>query len=103
MHVFSNSIENLHKELSPNKSPGPEGIPARVFRDLAPEIEHNLQVVFSKSESEHTLPRVWRVENFIPIFKKAIRGSHLTADQYHSNSKVLVKLISYGIDNNIID
>jgi hypothetical protein len=69
IHISSDGIENLLKELNPNKSPGPEGIPARVFRDLAPEIAPYLQIVFNKSVSEHTVPRVWRVANVTPIFK----------------------------------
>jgi hypothetical protein len=57
IHISSNSIENLFKESSPIKSPGPEGIPVPVFGDLAPELAHCLRVVFCKYENEHTLAR----------------------------------------------
>jgi hypothetical protein len=59
IHISSDGIENLLKELNPNKCPGPEGIPARVFRDLAPEIAPYLKNVSNKSVTEHTVPRVY--------------------------------------------
>ena len=75
IEISLQGIENLLKSISPNKSPGPEEIPARVFRDLGPEIAPYLQVVFNKSLTESKVPKDWKVANITPIFKSGDRES----------------------------
>jgi hypothetical protein len=48
---FSRVIKQL-RSIKSNKSPGPEGIPACVLKDLAPQIAPFFEMVFNKSLSE---------------------------------------------------
>jgi hypothetical protein len=61
------------RSIKSNKSPGPEGIPARVLKDLAPQIAPFLEIVFNKSLSEGKVPQDWKLANVTPIFKKGNR------------------------------
>jgi hypothetical protein len=45
------------ESIESNKSPGPEEIPARILKELAPQIAPYLEVIFTKSLSEGEVPQ----------------------------------------------
>ena len=66
------------ENLKIGKSPGPDGIHPRVLKELAKELKMPLFIIFRKSLDTGILPKVWKIANVSPIFKKGSR--HLAAN-----------------------
>ena len=66
------------ENLKIGKSPGPDGIHPRVLKELAKELKMPLFIIFRKSLDTGILPKVWKISNASPIFKKGSR--HLAAN-----------------------
>ena len=65
-------LTNLNN-LKTNKSMGPDGIPAVLLKNTAASISIPLTMIFNKSLSDGKLPKMWKLANVIPIFKKGIK------------------------------
>jgi len=72
-----------HAILDPSKSAGPDGIPTFVLKSCATEISPILQVIFTPSLNEGTLPNDWLKENITPITRQTIEAFLLITDQPH--------------------
>ncbi|KAI8519243.1 hypothetical protein Bbelb_025000 [Branchiostoma belcheri] len=53
------------------KSPGPDGIPARILKDFACELSSPLCDLFNTSLAEGTVPRQWKEGNVVPLPKSS--------------------------------
>ena len=58
------------KALDSSKSPGPDGLHAKVLTELADELAGPLTIIFNKSIQEGLLPTEWKTANVTPLFKK---------------------------------
>jgi hypothetical protein len=54
--ITREGIINLLRSIESNKSPGPQEIPARVLKDLAPQIALFLEIIFTNSINEGKVP-----------------------------------------------
>ena len=94
----------LLKEIRPNTSQGPDNIPARVLREMAPRIAPILATIFQKSINSGTLPSDWFKVHIVPIYKK---NDRTTASNYRPISltsihcKSIWHIISKSIQNHL--
>ena len=59
--------------LNPAKAAGPDGLPPRVLKELAPEIAPILAKIFQLSLDSGTVPSNWKEALVSPVFKKGER------------------------------
>jgi hypothetical protein len=65
--------------LTPDKSPGPDGVHPRVLKECADELAAPLAAIFCRSHREGRAPQLFKQANIVPIFKK---GCKVTASNY---------------------
>ena len=70
IQITVRGIEELLKELKPNKAQGPDNIPARILKEMASRIAHILTIIFQKSINSGTPPSDWLKAHIVPIHKK---------------------------------
>ena len=63
-------VENVIKNLEPNKAVGPDLIHNRIIKAASPVIASALTLLFNKSLSEGRFPRCWKIAHITPIHKK---------------------------------
>ncbi|XP_072030567.1 uncharacterized protein [Amphiura filiformis] len=63
-------VEKLLSELNPSKAAGPDGIPSRILKTLAPQLAPVLTFIYNQSLQSGVLPQDWKSANITPIFKK---------------------------------
>lgn len=68
-------ISKKIKNLKPHTAPGPDGISAHVLQLFNDPISKILEVIFSKSISEGSVPEAWKIANITPIYKKGPKSS----------------------------
>ena len=68
--ISEQRVRKLMENLSPYKAGGPDGISARVLRELAEELAPALTIIFQLSLSTGIVPTDWRDAYVTPIFKK---------------------------------
>ena len=61
-------------KLNPSSSPGPDGITARVLKEMRDIIALPLSLIFTKSLQEGAVSQIWKQANINPIFKKGVKG-----------------------------
>ena len=71
--ITPEGIENLLRDLKPNKASGPDCVPARFLKEMATELAPALSAFFTQSLNESTLPNDWTQANSTPIYKKDSR------------------------------
>ena len=76
IHISVNGIIKLLQGLKPNKAPGPDRIKLLLLQTLCLEIAPILQVIFSRSLDEGSLPPDWLKANVSPVFKKRKSQAH---------------------------
>jgi len=104
-------VFNKLKELNPSKSPGPEGWPIAVLREVADKICTPLYIIFTKSLESSLLPDDWKVGFVTPIFKKGNRhlpNNYRPISLTSSIAKILESIVKDNIichmfNNNLID
>ena len=87
--------------MKPDKAPGPDKIRPLLLQKLSLEIVPILQVIFSKSLAEGSLPSEWRKANVSPIFKK---GDKSSPSNYlpMSLTCILCKIFEYIVASNLV-
>jgi len=71
--VFTpNAVEQKLRKLKVTSSVGPDGLQALLLKNLAHEFAWPLCVLFAISFDLSSLPDIWRVALFSPIFKKGL-------------------------------
>ena len=104
MEEISIQRDGITKQLQSiknRKSPGPEGISARVLKELAPQIAPYLEIIFKKSLSEGKLPLDWKIASVTPIFKK---GTRHDPGNYRpiSLTSIIGKILEHIVVSNIM-
>lgn len=100
--VAVNEVLLAISRLSPSKSPGIDGITAKLVKEIGPIIAPVLAFVFNKSLSEGVFPDKLKKAKVVPIPKK---GNSLVLDNYRPISllpifsKLFEKLVKFRIIN----
>lgn len=74
LYFSTEGITNLMNKLPIYKSAGPDNIPNFILKVCSTVIAPVLQVIFTQSLMNHTLPTEWLSANIVPIFKKGSRN-----------------------------
>ena len=61
------------KQMKDNKSPGVEGIPPKLLKEIVEQISTPLAKLFNLSLEEGIVPSEWKEANITPLFKKGSR------------------------------
>ncbi|BHF83594.1 hypothetical protein SprV_0902673700 [Sparganum proliferum] len=84
-------VRNELLNLKESTSPGPDAIPAKLLKELAPEMSKPLAVIFQTSFLTGCLPSDWKPANITPLFKG---GSRASANNYRPVSLTSICYIS---------
>ena len=90
------------KKMKDNKSPGVEGIPPKLLKEIVEQISTPLAKMFNLSREEGIVPSEWKEANIIPLFKK---GSRNKPENYRpvSLTSVVCKLIETLIRDHMVE
>ena len=70
LFVTPEMIANKIKKMKDNKSPGVDGIPPKLLKEIVEQISTPLGKVFNLSLEEGIIPSEWKEANITPLFKK---------------------------------
>ena len=70
--ITTDIILNKLTDLNPSKSPGPDGWPPIVLKEIAQQICLPLYIIFSKSLATGCIPDDWKKGLVVPIYKKVL-------------------------------
>ena len=101
INISVNGIMKLLQGLKPDKAPGPDRIKRLFLQKLCCEIAPILQVIFSKSLQEGSLPSDWLKANVSPVFKK---GDKTCPANYRpiSLTCILCKLLEHIVTSTVV-
>nr|VZI33040.1 unnamed protein product [Spirometra erinaceieuropaei] len=94
--IVRNELHNLKESTSP----GPDAIPAKLLKELAPEMSKPLALIFQTSFLTGCLPSDWKSATITPLFKS---GSRASANNYRPVSltsiccKIMEKIIKKAL------
>ena len=90
------------KKMKDNKSPGVDGIPPKLLKEIVEQISIPLAKLFNLSLEEGIVPSEWIEANITPLFKK---GSRNKSDNYKpvSLTSVVRKLLETLIRNHMVE
>jgi len=108
--ISEEGVRKLLLNLNPFKASGPDGISARVLKELADEVAPLLTIIFNSSLNTGEVPSDWRSAHIAPIFKK---GEHYDPSNYRPVSLTCIsckimehvivsELMSHLENNNIL-
>ena len=90
------------KKTKDNKSPGVDGIPQKLLKEIVEEISTRLAKLFNLSLEERIVPSEWKEANIMPLFKK---GSRNKPENYRpvSLTSVVCKLLETIIRDHMVE
>ena len=74
LFVTPEIIPKKIKKMKDNKSPGDDGIPLKLPKEMVEQISTPLAKVFDLSLEERIVPSEWKEANITPLFKKGSRN-----------------------------
>ena len=88
--------------MKDNKSPGVDGIPPKLLKEIIEQISTPLAKVFNSSLEEGIVPSEWKEANITPLFKK---GSRNKPDNYRpvSLTSVVCTLLETLIRDHMVE
>ena len=92
---------NKIKKMKDNKSPGVDGIPLKLLKEIVEQISTPLAKLFNLSLEEGIVPSDWKEANITPLFKK---GSRNKPENYRPVSLTsLCKLLERIIRDHVVE
>ena len=94
-------VAKLLRSLKPHKATGPDGVPARLLKEIADEVAPAVTLLFQASLDQGRIPPSWKKALIVPIFKK---GNRSVASNYRpiSLTTILCKLCEHIMHCSII-
>ena len=106
-------VDKLFQGLSPNKASDPDGISAKILKELHHEISPILTLIFNVSLETGVVPLDWKTADVVPEYKK---GSKSKASNYrpisltctalklleHNKIILVSNIMSHFDDNNLL-
>ena len=94
--------KKIKKKLKVNKSPGVDGIPPKLLKEVVEQISTPLAKVFNLSLEEGIVPSEWKEANITPLFKKVSRNN---PENYRpvSLTSVVCKVLETVISDHMVE
>ena len=88
--------------MKDSKSPGVDGIPPKLLKEIVEQISAPLTKLFNLSLEEGTVPSEWKEANITPLFKKRSRNK---SENYRpvSLTSVVCKLLEKLIRDHMVE
>ena len=88
-------------DLDPSKACGPDMLPPKVLKELAPSIAPALTDLYNRSYRSSVMPEDWHDANVVPVFKK---GKKTLAANYRPISLTCIccKLFEHIVTHHIM-
>ncbi|CAG4971803.1 unnamed protein product [Colias eurytheme] len=101
IRIKQKEVLKLLRNLDVDKASGPDGIPALVLRNCAPELSPILTRLYRLSYSTGVVPESWKIANVQPIPKK---GSRADPNNYRpiSITSILGKVMERLLNKNLM-
>ena len=80
LDITKEIIKEKLQELNVNKSPGPDNLHHRVFKEIAPVLVNPLFTIFNLTIKHSKLPSAWKLASITAIYKN--KGSKHSAENY---------------------
>ena len=92
----------MKKKMKDNKSPGVDGIPPKLLKEIVEQISTPLAKLFNLLLEEGIVPSKWKEANITPLFKK---GSRNKPENYRpvSLTSVVCKLLETLIRDHMVE
>ena len=102
LFVTPEMIAKKIKKMKDNKSPGVDGIPPKLLKEIVGQISTPLANLFNLSLEEGIVPSEWKEANITPLFKK---GSRKKPENYRpvSLTSVVCKLLETLIRDHMVE
>ena len=102
LFVTPEMIAKKIKKMKDNKSPGVDGIPPKLLKEIVEQISTPLAKLFNLSLEEGIVPSEWKEANITPLFKK---GSRKKPENYRpvSLTSVVCKLLETLIRDHMVE
>ena len=102
LFVTPEMIAKKIKKMKDNKSPGVDGIPPKLLKEIVEQISTPLAKLFNLSLEEGIVPSEWKEANIMLLFKK---GSKNKPENYRpvSLTSVVCKLLETLIRDHMVD
>ena len=102
LFVTPEMIAKKIKKMKDNKSPGVDGIPPKLLKEIVDQISTPLANLFNLSLEEGIVPSEWKEANITPLFKK---GSRKKPENYRpvSLTSVVCKLLETLIRDHMVE
>ena len=102
LFVTPEMIARKIKKMKDNKSPGVDGIPPKLLKEIVEQFSTPLAKLFNLSLEEGIVPSEWKEVNITPLFKK---GSRNKPDNYRpvSLTSVVCKLLETLIRDHMVE
>ena len=102
LFVTPEMIAKKIKKMKDNKSPGVDGIPPKLLKEIVDQISTPLANLFNLSLEEGIVPSEWKEANITPLFKK---GSRKKPENYRpvSLTSVVRKLLETLISDHMVE
>ena len=88
--------------MKDNKSPGVDGIPPKLLKEIVEQISTPLAKLFNLSLEEGIVPSEWKEANITPLFKKGSRNKPEN-DRLVSLTSVVCKLLETLIRDHMVE
>ena len=102
LYITESKISKVLRKLKPDKSPGPDGLHPRYFKELADCINIPLCILFNFSLSNGVLPQAWKKARVSAIYKKENKK---VASNYRpvSLTSIICKVMETLIRDHIVE
>ena len=99
--IHASGVENVLRNLNPQKATGPDVIPAYLLCELSAEVAPALTFVFQMSLNTGQIPNDWRMAYIVPVYK---RGDKCSAENYRpvSITSICSKVMEHILPSNIM-
>ena len=101
INISQEGVMKLLKKLNLQKATGPDGISARILKDLSEDCSPYLTAIYRKCLHEGKLPNIWRTATVTAIFKK---GKKYKPSNYRpvSLTCIICKLFEHILVSNMM-
>ncbi|KAK3088848.1 hypothetical protein FSP39_024556 [Pinctada imbricata] len=109
VNIEEDIIRILLSNLNSEKSPGPDQMHPRLFKELSQELAQPLRIIFEKSIRDRQVPDEWKVAKISAIYKKgpkSIAGNYRPVSLTSIVCKVMEKIVrnhitKYFLENDL--